>query len=172
MCLQLEPSPGLGGDHLRVAFVPQRPTPDRVVQPAARRRPRRVDAADRGGADDPRVVPTAVAQCRPDGGASDVHVAKGRGHGRRPSPRSTAYAAGIVRRVIRWRDGRVSLVSARRDSVAELVVDTVDGPVPALAYIPLVGAPEVGDRVLLNTTALDLGLGTGGFALVVAMPDR
>src|SRR5204863_6101332 len=32
--------------------------------------------------------------------------------------------------------------------------------------------PEVGDRGLLNTTALDLGLGTGGFALVVALPDR
>ena len=29
-----------------------------------------------------------------------------------------------------------------------------------------------GDRVLLNTTAQDLGLGTGGFALVVAVPDR
>lgn len=42
----------------------------------------------------------------------------------------------------------------------------------ALAYPHLTGAPAVGDRVLLNTTALDLGLGTGGYALVVAMPDR
>src|SRR4051794_36942719 len=41
-----------------------------------------------------------------------------------------------------------------------------------MAYVPLVGAPEVGDRVLLNTTALDQGLGTGGYALVVAVPDR
>jgi hypothetical protein len=44
--------------------------------------------------------------------------------------------------------------------------------VPALAYPDLVGTPGVGDRVLLNTTALDLGLGTGGYALVVALPDR
>ena len=29
-----------------------------------------------------------------------------------------------------------------------------------------------GDRVLLNTTALDAGLGTGGYAFVVAIPDR
>lgn len=42
----------------------------------------------------------------------------------------------------------------------------------ALAYPALVGAPEPGDRVLLNTSALALGLGTGGYALVVAIPDR
>ena len=42
----------------------------------------------------------------------------------------------------------------------------------ALAYPDLVGTPEVGDTVLLNTGALDLGLGTGGYALVVALPDR
>ncbi len=42
----------------------------------------------------------------------------------------------------------------------------------ALAYPALVGSPRIGDRVLLNTTALHLGLGTGGYALVVALPDR
>jgi hypothetical protein len=42
----------------------------------------------------------------------------------------------------------------------------------ALAYTALVGTPDVGDRVLLNTGALELGLGTGGHAHVVAMPDR
>jgi hypothetical protein len=44
--------------------------------------------------------------------------------------------------------------------------------VRALAYPALTGSPAVGDRVLLNTTALDLGLGTGGYALVIAVPDR
>ncbi|GII22464.1 hypothetical protein Pme01_20610 [Planosporangium mesophilum] len=44
--------------------------------------------------------------------------------------------------------------------------------VRALAYPVLVGEPEVGDRVLLNLNALALGLGTGGYALVVALPDR
>jgi 8-oxo-dGTP pyrophosphatase MutT (NUDIX family) len=44
--------------------------------------------------------------------------------------------------------------------------------VRGLAYPDLTGAPAVGDRVLLNITALDLGLGTGGYALVVAVPDR
>ena len=32
----------------------------------------------------------------------------------------------------------------------------------ALAYPALVGKPRVGDRVLLNVTALEAGLGTGG----------
>lgn len=43
---------------------------------------------------------------------------------------------------------------------------------PAIAYVTLIGRPAVGDRVLLNVTALEQGLGTGGLALVVAMPDR
>ncbi|MFB9376482.1 DUF3866 family protein [Kineococcus gynurae] len=34
------------------------------------------------------------------------------------------------------------------------------------------GRPAPGDRVLLNTSALARGLGTGGYALVVALPDR
>jgi len=50
---------------------------------------------------------------------------------------------------------------------------TVPGAsIRALAYPALTGAPRVGDRVLLNVTALEAGLGTGGYALVVAIPDR
>jgi Protein of unknown function (DUF3866) len=54
----------------------------------------------------------------------------------------------------------------------ELEVTVAGTTVPALAYPALTGRPEPGDRVLLNTSALDLGLGTGGYALVVAIPDR
>lgn len=74
--------------------------------------------------------------------------------------------------MIRWRDGHVVDVAARRAGAVELVVETADGPVPAVAFTALVGDPQVGDRVLLNVGALELGLGTGGFALVVALPDR
>jgi hypothetical protein len=50
---------------------------------------------------------------------------------------------------------------------------TVNGvSIRALAYPALTGAPRVGDRVLLNVAALEAGLGTGGYALVVALPDR
>jgi hypothetical protein len=50
--------------------------------------------------------------------------------------------------------------------------DTDPAAVRALAYPALVGTPAPGDRVLLNLNALALGLGTGGYALVVAVPDR
>lgn len=42
----------------------------------------------------------------------------------------------------------------------------------ALAYPHLVGRPKPGDEVLLSVGALELGLGTGGYALVVAIPSR
>lgn len=50
--------------------------------------------------------------------------------------------------------------------------DPHDPQVRALAYVDLVGVPVVGDRVLLNATAAERGLGTGGYALVIAIPDR
>ena len=58
-----------------------------------------------------------------------------------------------------WR-GAVELTARRDDSGLE---------VRALVYTDLSPAPAVGDRVLLNVAALDRGLGTGGYALVVAV---
>ncbi|MEO3861405.1 DUF3866 family protein [Acrocarpospora sp. B8E8] len=75
--------------------------------------------------------------------------------------------------MIRWRKGEV--LGIRRDwpGAVELEVSVEDGTqCRALAYPPLVGRPEPGDAVLLNTTALAMGLGTGGYAMVVAIPDR
>ncbi len=71
-------------------------------------------------------------------------------------------------------------VGRRWTGMCELVAaidgeaDPEDGSreVRAIAYPDLVGLPRAGDRVLLNTGALSLGLGTGGYALVVALPDR
>jgi hypothetical protein len=74
--------------------------------------------------------------------------------------------------VIRWRAGTVAEITRRRRGATELTVSTDEGTLAALAYTDLVGEPVVGDRVLLNTTAITLGLGTGGYALVVAIPDR
>jgi hypothetical protein len=74
--------------------------------------------------------------------------------------------------MVRWRSGTVSSVRRRWRGAVELEAGTADGPVRALAYPALVGEPEVGDRVLLNVGALVMGLGTGGYALVVALPDR
>ncbi|MDK3254884.1 DUF3866 family protein [Blastococcus capsensis] len=74
---------------------------------------------------------------------------------------------------IRWRRGRVSATGRSWRDALELSVEVPgDGELQALAYPSLVGVPEVGDDVLLNTTALAQNLGTGGYALVVAVPDR
>jgi hypothetical protein len=74
--------------------------------------------------------------------------------------------------MIRWRRGIVRALGSSWPGAIELTVDVAGTLVPALAYPPMVGLPVVGDVVLLNTTALDLGLGTGGYAMVIAIPDR
>ncbi len=75
--------------------------------------------------------------------------------------------------MIRWRRGVVTGLGRAWPGARELTAALPDGnEVPALAHPPLVGTPEVGDTVLLNVAALELELGTGGHALVVALPDR
>jgi hypothetical protein len=85
--------------------------------------------------------------------------------------------------VIVWRDGVVRAVGRAWDGAQELSVELVgraDGAdvltagtvVRALAYPRLVGLPTVGDRVSVTASALARGLGTGGYALVAALPDR
>ena len=74
--------------------------------------------------------------------------------------------------MIRWRNAVVAQVRREWPGAVELEVTTGDGPLRALAYPALTGRPQPGDRVLLNATAVELGLGTGGYALVIAVPDR
>src|SRR5204863_1822300 len=74
--------------------------------------------------------------------------------------------------MIRWREGRVTALGRRWRGAVELSVTVGAETIRALAYPALVGEPVPGDRVLLNVGALALGLGTGGYALVVALPDR
>ncbi|MGW0502309.1 DUF3866 family protein [Micromonospora sp. NPDC003241] len=75
--------------------------------------------------------------------------------------------------MVRWRAGVVAALRRRWTGAVELDVELTDGTsMRALAYPELVGEPEPGDRVLLNAGALLMGLGTGGYALVVAVPDR
>ena len=77
--------------------------------------------------------------------------------------------------MIIWADGVVSAILAVRPGAVELEVTRRDGDEPdairALAYTTLMAVPKPGDRVLLNVAALDRGLGTGGYALVIAVLD-
>ena len=74
--------------------------------------------------------------------------------------------------MIKWRQGTVETVEELWSGACQVQTRVGQDLVPAIAYVTLTGRPNVGDRVLLNVTALEKGLGTGGLALVVATPDR
>lgn len=69
--------------------------------------------------------------------------------------------------MIALRRGTVLTIDATRVGAVELTVDLEGAPARALAYPDLTGPLVVGDSVILNTTAVDLGLGTGGVHFVV-----
>jgi hypothetical protein len=82
---------------------------------------------------------------------------------------------------VRLRRATVRRIRSERPGVLELDVDVDDDPADpppvaepgvAVAFTQLVGNVEVGDRILVNTTGVALGLGTGGFHLVVAVDDQ
>jgi hypothetical protein len=66
---------------------------------------------------------------------------------------------------------RRGTVSAVREQNDELVRLMVDGE-PCVAYPRLTGPVEVGDDVIVNTQARDLGLGSGGFDILYANLTR
>jgi len=82
--------------------------------------------------------------------------------------------------LIRWRRGLVVRERKRWRGAVEYDVQIegrhIDEPdlveARAVAYPALVGTPRAGEHVLLNTTALAMGLGTGGYAMVIANLDR
>jgi hypothetical protein len=71
--------------------------------------------------------------------------------------------------MIRLRTGTVRDAREPRPGVLELSVEVDGRTEPALAYPGLTGPVAAGDRVLLNTTAVAYGLGSGGYHFVVAV---
>ena len=74
--------------------------------------------------------------------------------------------------MIRIRQGIVDEIRYEDNAVAELSVTCEGVRVRAVAYPRLTGPVSPGDRVLLNTTATALGLGSGGIHFVMAGLDR
>ena len=82
--------------------------------------------------------------------------------------------------MIHWREATVKRLREQWPGAAIFDVALAGVALPgamsetilALAYTDLIGKPLPGDRVLLNVGALERGLGTGGLALIVAIPDR
>src|SRR2546429_1436657 len=91
-----------------------------------------------------------------------------------------ASRSAMMSGVIRVRRGKVLRVLGRRPGAVELAVEVEDdeaarGPegreARAIAYPALTGPIGPGDRVVLNTTAVAMGLGSGGWHFVMALED-
>jgi hypothetical protein len=65
-----------------------------------------------------------------------------------------------------FRTGRVAEILLQREGLQRVTVELGDGPENAYVLTQLTGPVAVGDRVVVNTTAVDLGLGTGGWHVV------
>lgn len=75
---------------------------------------------------------------------------------------------------MRVREGVVAAIRSRGEGWTEATVRIAgeDGEAVALAYHGLTPELHPGDRVVLNTTAVHLGLGTGGFHFITAVHGR
>jgi hypothetical protein len=65
-----------------------------------------------------------------------------------------------------YRTGEVVKLLEARRGLQRVEVDLGHGPERAYALPQLTGPVELGDRVVVNTTAVELGLGTGGWHVV------
>jgi Protein of unknown function (DUF3866) len=65
-----------------------------------------------------------------------------------------------------FRTGKVVRLRDERPGLQRVDVDFGTGPEPAYALPQLTGTVALGDRVIVNTTAVELGLGTGGWHVV------
>lgn len=64
--------------------------------------------------------------------------------------------------MISFKTGKVNKVISKRKNLTELEVTVEGETAKAINYDELTGLVEEGDEVVLNTTAVELGLGTGG----------
>src|SRR4029079_3123823 len=65
-----------------------------------------------------------------------------------------------------FRSGQIREILESRDGLQRVLVDLGSGPERAYALTQLTGPVEVGDRVVVNVTAVELELGTGGWHVV------
>ncbi len=66
-----------------------------------------------------------------------------------------------------FRTGKVARIDRTSEDIFELLVALDGGEVAAVAFPEMCGPIDVGDRVVVNTTGIELELGTGGVAFVL-----
>src|SRR5919201_5711764 len=65
-----------------------------------------------------------------------------------------------------FRSGKVTRLLVERPGLQRVEVDLGERPERAYVLTQLTGSVAIGDRVVVNTTAVELGLGTGGWHVV------
>jgi len=66
-----------------------------------------------------------------------------------------------------FREGKVTETLDQTPSLERVLVEIDGGVVEALAYTAMTGPVRTGDHVVVNTTGVELGLGTGGVVFVL-----
>ena len=66
-----------------------------------------------------------------------------------------------------FREAKVVEVTEARPDLVRMQVALPDGEVEAVGFPQMLGTVSSGDRVVVNTTGIELGLGTGGIAFVL-----
>jgi hypothetical protein len=75
--------------------------------------------------------------------------------------------------MLSYRQGTVKKITKQYPGYTEVIVKNVDDKVScAINYDNLTGPISVGDTVIINTTATELGLGTGGYDFVISNLNR
>lgn len=67
----------------------------------------------------------------------------------------------------RFREGTVVSVDDSDDAIVRTTVDLGSSTIPAVAYPHMIGPLNEGDRVVVNTTGVELDLGTGGTGFIL-----
>lgn len=71
-----------------------------------------------------------------------------------------------------FRQGEIVSFLERTDVLVRALVQTPDGEVEAVGYPHMLGPLREGSRVVINTTGIALGLGTGGVAFILCALDE
>lgn len=66
-----------------------------------------------------------------------------------------------------FRYGRVAAVIETTDRIVRALVETELGELSAVGFPNMLGSLDDGDEVIVNTTGIELGLGTGGVAFIL-----
>lgn len=74
--------------------------------------------------------------------------------------------------LISLKKARVKQIVGKYNNCTEIIVATPDGESKAVNYNALTGDVKEGDEVVINTTAVDLKLGSGGVHFVVSISGR